>query len=103
MVVSSSRRRFLSGITRGWAIIWALGLGLGLVEHWPRAMDITYKSAGHSSSVCVWFLCVADGFSDKNTCVYDDHSSRGKSTMCFTDPLNPFIIPIILFSSKKTF
>jgi len=44
---------------------------------------------------------VADGFSGKNTCVSDGHSSRGKSTMCFTDPLNPFIIPIILFSSKK--
>jgi hypothetical protein len=36
----------MSGITHGWAIIWALGLGLGLVKHYSGAMDITYKSAG---------------------------------------------------------
>jgi hypothetical protein len=34
----------MSGITHGWAIIWDLGPGLGLVNDWPEAMDITYKS-----------------------------------------------------------
>lgn len=38
--------RLLLGITHGWAIIWALSLGLGLVELLLGPLDVIYKSTG---------------------------------------------------------
>jgi hypothetical protein len=31
----------MSGITHGWAIIWVMGLGLGIIEHWPGPQAVT--------------------------------------------------------------
>jgi len=37
----------MSGITHGWAFIWVMGLGLGIVEHWPRCQALAWTTGRH--------------------------------------------------------